>query len=122
MLDFYGLHDIIFSHFSPFLFLLNILVQISGRLFSDSGPRRSTRLSSEASINANANAAVLSGNGTSNSSKHLGVSKLSPMAFRTMTRKGQSWANENIDEGDETLYVTSLLYQFILDMWKCYPS
>ncbi|KAJ1380807.1 Tetratricopeptide-like helical domain superfamily [Sesbania bispinosa] len=74
------------------------LRKISGRLFSDSGPRRSSRLSSEASVNANANATVVSGNGTSNSYK--GGSKLSPMAFRSMTvRKGQSWANENIDEG-----------------------
>ncbi|XP_019442777.1 PREDICTED: cell division cycle protein 27 homolog B-like [Lupinus angustifolius] len=76
------------------------LRKISGRLFSDSGPRRSSRLSGEASINANGNATVLSGNGTSNSSKHLGGSKLSHIKFRSMTiRKGQSWANENIEEG-----------------------
>ncbi|KAE9612596.1 putative tetratricopeptide-like helical domain-containing protein [Lupinus albus] len=74
------------------------LRKISGRLFSDSAPRRSSRLSSEASVNANAN--VVSGNGTSNTFKYLGGSKLNPMAFRAMTaRKGQSWANENIDEG-----------------------
>ncbi|OIV90173.1 hypothetical protein TanjilG_01627 [Lupinus angustifolius] len=91
------------------------LRKISGRLFSDSGPRRSSRLSSEASINANANATVLSGNGTNNISKHLGGSKLSPIKFRSMTiRKGQSWANENIDEGihneaqnDSRLNITS---------------
>ncbi|XP_061362082.1 cell division cycle protein 27 homolog B-like [Gastrolobium bilobum] len=76
------------------------LRKISGRLFSDSGPRRSLRLSSDASVNANANATVLSGNGTNNSSKYLGGSKLSTVAFRTMAvRKGQSWANENVDEG-----------------------
>ncbi|KAK7266700.1 hypothetical protein RIF29_19351 [Crotalaria pallida] len=74
------------------------LRKISGRLFSDSGPRRSSRLSSEVSINANAT--LLSGNGANNSSKQLGGSKLSPIKFRSMTiRKGQSWANENIAEG-----------------------
>ncbi|XP_057436249.1 cell division cycle protein 27 homolog B isoform X2 [Lotus japonicus] len=91
------------------------LRKISGRLFSDSGPRRSPRLSNDASANPNANATVVSGNGTSNSSKYLGGSKLSSMAFRTMTvRKGQSWANENVDEGirndvldDSRLNVTS---------------
>lgn len=85
-----------------------MLFQISGRLFSDSGPRRSSRLSVEASVNANANTTVVSGNGTSNSNK--GGSKLSPMAFRSMAvRKGQLWANENIDEGDDSRYI-SLLY------------
>ncbi|XP_027359205.1 cell division cycle protein 27 homolog B-like [Abrus precatorius] len=74
------------------------LLKISGRLFSDSGPRRSSRLSSESSINANANVTVVSGNGMNNSYK--GGSKLSPTTFRAMTvRRGQSWANENIDEG-----------------------
>lgn len=82
-----------------------ILFQISGRLFSDS-PRRSSRLSSEASVSSNANATMVSGNGTSNSYK--GGSKLGPMTFRTMTvRKGQSWANENMDGGDS--YYISLL-------------
>ncbi|XP_057757546.1 cell division cycle protein 27 homolog B [Arachis stenosperma] len=86
--------------------------KISGRLFSDSGPRRSSRLSGDA--NANSNASV-TGNGTSISSKYLGGSKLSSMAFRSMiVRKGQGWANENIDEGvrnevldDSRLNVTS---------------
>ncbi|ESW11331.2 hypothetical protein PHAVU_008G021500 [Phaseolus vulgaris] len=88
------------------------LRKISGRLFNDSG-RRSSRLSSDASLNANAT--VVSGNGTGNSSKYLGGSKLSSMAFRSMAvRKGQSWANENADEGtrndvldDSRLNVTS---------------
>ncbi|KAF7822341.1 cell division cycle protein 27-like protein B-like isoform X1 [Senna tora] len=76
------------------------LRKISGRLFSDSGPRRSTRLANDASANLNASTTVVSGNGNNNSSKYLGGSKLSSMAFRSMTvRKGQSWANENIDEG-----------------------
>nr|XP_023877762.1 cell division cycle protein 27 homolog B [Quercus suber] len=75
------------------------LRKISGRLFSDSGPRRSTRLSGEAGA-TNVSATMVVGNGTSNSSKYLGGSKLSSMAFRAVTvRKGQSWANENIDEG-----------------------
>ena len=53
-----------------------------------------------------ANATAVLGNGTSNSSKYLGGSKLSTMAFRSMTvRKGQSWANENADEGDGSLYI-----------------
>ncbi|KAG4911868.1 hypothetical protein AAZX31_19G038000 [Glycine max] len=74
------------------------LRKISGRLFSDSGPRRTSRLSSDSSVNTNANSTVVSGNGTNNSYK--GGSKLNHMAFRTMAiRKGQSWANENIDEG-----------------------
>ncbi|XP_027922455.1 cell division cycle protein 27 homolog B-like [Vigna unguiculata] len=74
------------------------LRKISGRLFSDSGPRRSSRLSSSESVNANANSAVVSGNGNNNSYK--GGSKVNHVAFRAMAiRKGQSWANENIDEG-----------------------
>ncbi|GAU14085.1 hypothetical protein TSUD_169100 [Trifolium subterraneum] len=77
-----------------------MMTQISGRLFSDSGPRRSSRLSGDASVNANPNTTVVSGNGTGSSSKHLGGSKPGSMAFRSVTvRKGQPWANENIDEG-----------------------
>ncbi|CAJ2669251.1 unnamed protein product [Trifolium pratense] len=91
------------------------LRKISGRLFSDSGPRRSSRLAGDASVNANPNTTVVSGNGTGYSSKHLGGSKPSSMAFRSVTvRKGQSWANENIDEGinndildDSRLNITS---------------
>ncbi|KAI9083433.1 hypothetical protein K1719_034647 [Acacia pycnantha] len=76
------------------------LRKISGRLFSDSGLRRSTRLSSDASVNVNASTTGVSGNGNNNSSKYLGSSKFSSMAFRNATvRKGTSWANENIDEG-----------------------
>ncbi|XP_030528725.1 cell division cycle protein 27 homolog B-like isoform X2 [Rhodamnia argentea] len=78
------------------------LRKISGRLFSDSGPRRSTRLAGDAGANASTNATSVSGNGTSNSSKYLGSSKLSAVALRAVTvRKGQSWANENSDEGDK---------------------
>ncbi|KAJ4708516.1 Cell division cycle 27 B-like protein [Melia azedarach] len=76
------------------------LRKISGRLFSDSGPRRSTRLAGEAGANANASTTAVAGNGTNNSSKYLGGSKFSSMALRSVTvRKGQSWANENIEEG-----------------------
>ncbi|KAE8038945.1 hypothetical protein FH972_011406 [Carpinus fangiana] len=76
------------------------LRKISGRLFSDSGPRRSTRLSGDGGANTNVSATMAVGNGTSNSSKYFGGSKLSSMAFRAVTvRKGQSWTNENIDEG-----------------------
>ncbi|CAM8977687.1 unnamed protein product [Rhodiola kirilowii] len=77
------------------------LRKISGRLFSDSGPRRSSRLAAESGTNSNSSSAQVAGNGTSQSSKYLGSSKLSSMAFRTVTvRKGQSWANENSDEGN----------------------
>ncbi|XVE98099.1 hypothetical protein REPUB_Repub03eG0076200 [Reevesia pubescens] len=76
------------------------LRKISGRLFSDSGPRRSTRLAGDAGANINANTTAVAGNGTHSSSKYLGSSKLSSVALRTVTvRKGQSWANENIEEG-----------------------
>lgn len=83
-----------------------VFFQISGRLFSDS-PRRSSRLSGDASVNANPNTTAVSGNGTNYSSKHLGGSKPSSRAFRSVTvRKGQAWANENVDEGDESLFIT----------------
>ncbi|KAJ4837287.1 Cell division cycle protein 27 B [Turnera subulata] len=75
------------------------LRKISGRLFSDSGPRRSTRLAAEAGAYSNASA-TLAGNGASNSSKYQGSSKLSAMSLRSVTvRRGQPWANENCDEG-----------------------
>ncbi|XP_010526443.1 PREDICTED: cell division cycle protein 27 homolog B isoform X2 [Tarenaya hassleriana] len=74
------------------------LRKISGRLFSDSGPRRSTRLSADSGANSNPNVTAVSGNGNT-SSKYLGGSKLSSLALRSVTvRKGHSWANENIDE------------------------
>uniref|UniRef100_A0A7N0U2G3 Uncharacterized protein n=1 Tax=Kalanchoe fedtschenkoi TaxID=63787 RepID=A0A7N0U2G3_KALFE len=77
------------------------LRKISGRLFSDSGPRRSSRLAAESGSNSNSSSAQVAGNGAGQSSKYLGGSKLSSMAFRTVTvRKGQSWANENSDEGN----------------------
>ncbi|KAK2965292.1 hypothetical protein RJ640_004161 [Escallonia rubra] len=74
------------------------LRKISGRLFSDSGPRRSTRRATEAAAHLNSTTTT-AGNGTGHSSNHLGGSKLSSVAFRSVTvRKGQSWSNENFDE------------------------
>ncbi|KAK9275546.1 hypothetical protein L1049_022813 [Liquidambar formosana] len=76
------------------------LRKISGRLFSDSIPRRSTRLAGETGANTNTSSTTVAGNGTSHSSKYLGGAKLSSVACRSVTvRKGQSWANENCDEG-----------------------
>ncbi|GAV89763.1 TPR_2 domain-containing protein/Apc3 domain-containing protein/TPR_11 domain-containing protein [Cephalotus follicularis] len=76
------------------------LRKISGRLFSDSGPRRSTRLAGEAGAITSMGATTVVANGISNSSRYLGGSKLSSAALRSVTiRKGQSWANENLDEG-----------------------
>ncbi|KAJ6993859.1 cell division cycle protein 27 [Populus alba x Populus x berolinensis] len=83
--------------FGPVILILTL---ISGRLFFDSGPRRSTRLAAEAGANQNTSATLVAGYGSNNSSKYLGGSKLSSMAIRSVTvRKGQSWANENYDEG-----------------------
>jgi hypothetical protein len=83
-----------------------ISFQISGRLFSDSGPRRSTRLAAEAGSNQNTSSTLVAGNGTNNSPKYLGGSKFSSMAIRSVTvRKGQSWVNENYDEGDCSSFV-----------------
>ncbi|XP_062090877.1 cell division cycle protein 27 homolog B [Humulus lupulus] len=92
------------------------LRKISSRLFIDSGTRRSTRLSGDAGSNANASSTMMTGNGNTNASKYLGGSKLGSMGLRSMTgRKGQTWSNENIDEGirnetfeDTRLNVTSV--------------
>ena len=44
------------------------------------------------------------------------------MAFRTMAiRKGQSWANENIDEGDECLYISLLCCISLLYYMEMFP-
>ncbi|XP_038984046.1 cell division cycle protein 27 homolog B isoform X2 [Phoenix dactylifera] len=91
------------------------LRKVSGRLFSDSGPRRSTRLSGEAAANTNSNASQLGGNGTNHSSaKYLGglyssssSSKTNSTVLRSVTlRRGQPWANENFDE-DNTVTTSS---------------
>jgi hypothetical protein len=106
----------------PLKIILFPLFQISGRLFSDSGPRRSTRLSGDSGANTNVSATMVVGNGTNNSSKYLGGSKLSSMAFRAVTvRKGQSWTNENIDEGNESLltYINSVKLYYHMRIEKC---
>jgi hypothetical protein len=98
---------------SPLKLFCFLCFQISGRLFSDSGPRRSTRLSGDGGANTN---------GTSNSSKYFGGSKLSSMAFRAVTvRKGQSWTNENIDEGNESLlsFTNSVNLYYHMRIEKC---
>jgi hypothetical protein len=62
------------------------------------------------------------GNGTSNSSKYLGGSKLSSMAFRAMTvRKSHSWTSENIDEGNESLlsFTNSMNLYYHMRIEKC---
>uniref|UniRef100_A0A1D1ZFP6 Cell division cycle protein 27 B n=1 Tax=Anthurium amnicola TaxID=1678845 RepID=A0A1D1ZFP6_9ARAE len=80
------------------------LRKVSGRLFSDSALRRSTRLSGE-TTSSNSNASQVGGNGVNHSAaKFLGgfstSSKMSSLNFRSVTvRKGQSWATENVDEG-----------------------
>lgn len=74
------------------------LRKISGRLFSDSGPRRSTRLAGETGSVAN-----ITGNGTNHTSKYPTTSKLGSSAFRSVTvRKGQSWSTESFNEGIRT--------------------
>ncbi|ONK74855.1 uncharacterized protein A4U43_C03F10820 [Asparagus officinalis] len=81
--------------------------KVSGRLFSgsDSGLRRSTRLSGDAMANANSNGSQVGGTSTSHSSsKFLGgislSSKMNSAVSRSLTnRKGQQWASENFDEG-----------------------
>ncbi|CDP08586.1 unnamed protein product [Coffea canephora] len=77
------------------------LRKVSGRLFADSAPRRSIRLASGDSVaNTNSNVSTVSGNGTNHSSKYLGGSKIATGSVRPVTgRKGQSWSNENFDEG-----------------------
>lgn len=50
-------------------------------------------------MNSGANPSTTTGNGANNSSKYLGGSKLSSLSLRSVTlRKGQSWANETIEE------------------------
>ncbi|KAL8457029.1 hypothetical protein ACS0TY_035022 [Phlomoides rotata] len=76
------------------------LRKVSERLFSDSGQRRSMRLAGE-SVNTNSSTSILSGNGTSHSSKYLGGSKSNSVVYRSLTiKKSQSCASENTDEGN----------------------
>ncbi|XP_042496293.1 cell division cycle protein 27 homolog B-like isoform X2 [Macadamia integrifolia] len=82
------------------------LRKVSGRLFSESGLRRSTRLSGETAATSNSNIMQAGANGPNHSSsKYVGgisssSSKLSSASLRSVTvRKGQSWSNESFDEG-----------------------
>ncbi|KAL9239384.1 hypothetical protein vseg_013715 [Gypsophila vaccaria] len=73
------------------------LRKISGRLFSDSIPRRSTRLAGEVGANTTATS---TGNGTSHSTKHLGNSRLNSSGLRSVTiRKSTTSTGETFDEG-----------------------
>ncbi|XP_071715355.1 cell division cycle protein 27 homolog B-like [Rutidosis leptorrhynchoides] len=74
------------------------LRKISGRLFSDSGPRRSTRLAGEMGSVTNSTSNNVTVNGTNNSSKYP-TSKLGSAAYRSVTvRKGPSLSTENLHE------------------------
>lgn len=76
------------------------LRKISGRLFSDSVPRRSTRLAGEAGGSTNTTATSSTGNGTNHSIKNVGNSRLSNAGLRSVTlRKGQTWASESFEGG-----------------------
>ncbi|XP_072962662.1 cell division cycle protein 27 homolog B-like [Typha angustifolia] len=83
------------------------LRKVSGRLFSDSGPRRSTRLSGEATANTNFSASQMGGNGVNHSSAKLlggyssfSSSKMTSAALRSViVRKGQQWSTESFEEG-----------------------
>ncbi|KAI3902289.1 hypothetical protein MKW92_014642 [Papaver armeniacum] len=81
------------------------LRKVSGRLFADSGPRRSTRLAADMAAGTNSNTTQVGANGTSHSStKYLGglssSSRLSSAQIRSVTlRKGGSWTSESFEEG-----------------------
>ncbi|XP_071696842.1 cell division cycle protein 27 homolog B-like isoform X2 [Rutidosis leptorrhynchoides] len=75
------------------------LRKISGRLFSDSGPRRSTRLAGETGPIASISSVSVTGNGTNHSSKYPATSRLGSAAYRSVTvRKGPSWSTESLHE------------------------
>ena len=87
-----------------------VYFQISGRLFPDSGPRRSTRLAGETGGSFSTAATSSTGNGTNQSSKHIGNSRLSNVGLRSVTiRKGQAWASDNFEEGNN-LVIFVILY------------
>ncbi|KNA10643.1 hypothetical protein SOVF_142470 [Spinacia oleracea] len=76
------------------------LRKISGRLFSDSIPRRSTRLAGEAGGSTNATTTSSTGNGTNQSLKNIGNSRLSSAGLRSVTlRKGQAGPSDSFEEG-----------------------
>lgn len=82
------------------LFVFSFQISSSRRLSFDSSNRRSNGLAAEAGGDTNASASVTAGNGTANSSKYFGSSKLSSLARSLANRKGKPWANGNVDEGD----------------------
>ncbi|EPS64113.1 hypothetical protein M569_10668, partial [Genlisea aurea] len=74
------------------------LRKVSGRLFSDSGQRRSMRLAGESASSNSGISAAVSGNGTT--SKYIGSSKLnSPSLRSTMIRKSHAGTCESVEEG-----------------------
>ncbi|KAL4563469.1 hypothetical protein LXL04_027512 [Taraxacum kok-saghyz] len=82
------------------------LRKISGRLFSDSGPRRSTRLAGETGpASSVTNGTTTSTTTTTNNSKYpSATSKLSSAAFRAVTvRKSQPWSTESLQEGQTVI-------------------
>ncbi|XP_021775798.1 cell division cycle protein 27 homolog B-like isoform X1 [Chenopodium quinoa] len=77
------------------------LRKISGRLFSDSIPRRNTRLSGDAGGSTNTTTTSSTGNGTTHSLKNAGSSRLGNVGLRSVTlRKGQAGPNESFEEGN----------------------
>ncbi|XP_057859863.2 cell division cycle protein 27 homolog B isoform X3 [Cryptomeria japonica] len=80
--------------------------QVSGRLFSETAPRRSTRLSGDATGQVSSSVLSVGGNGTGNSSSKLGggflpTNKINPPStLRTATaRKGHSTIESSFDPG-----------------------
>ncbi|KAJ8449538.1 hypothetical protein Cgig2_005560 [Carnegiea gigantea] len=88
------------------------LRKISGRLLSDSGPRKSAQLSGETRENNAMSATIPTVNGASHSTKYLANSRFSIAGFRFVTTpKGLAWASENFEGGirHETIIDDSLL-------------
>lgn len=82
-------------------------------------PRRSSRLTGEATANVNSNAGFLGGNGSHSSTKFLGgfssSSKTSAASLRSVTlRKGQNGVSESLDEGSSLYYN---IFIFIFEGW-----
>ncbi|XP_076885371.1 cell division cycle protein 27 homolog B-like isoform X1 [Bidens hawaiensis] len=90
------------------------LRKISGRLFSDSGPRRSTRLAGEGGPVTNTSGVpVTAGNGTNHSSKYPTSSKLGSATSRSVTvRKGQSLSTETVNEGQFCFFLVNHIICF----------
>ena len=103
-------------HGSNILVMLYMVSQISGRLFSDSGPRRSTRLAGETGPIASLSGINVAGNGTNHSTKNPTGSKLGSTTSRSVTlRKGQSWSTENFNEGQILVFFYYDLFLNVFD-------